>query len=182
MQKPTPYRFVVTKTPTRAKSVRRLSTPTLPGCCCCCSHCCVFVLIITCDVCNSMGRAGSAGFVMRGGGGGGGERALLPKHGAEKEAEPARPAGGGREGGKEKGPERAGLTGTSACRKMLKMSGMKYIFTHLDRGNGHKHLPFQRMNQFQVCTEVKKPVFTVFNGLKQGLHMDKRAERCALVL
>lgn len=29
-------------------------------------HCCVFVLIITCHVCNTMGRAQSSGFVMQG--------------------------------------------------------------------------------------------------------------------
>lgn len=42
----------------------RPPTPTLPGCWS--SHCCVFVLIITCAVCNTMGRAESTGFVMQG--------------------------------------------------------------------------------------------------------------------
>ncbi len=42
----------------------RLATPTLAGCWS--SHCCVFVLIITCDVRNTMGQAGSTGFVMQG--------------------------------------------------------------------------------------------------------------------
>lgn len=42
----------------------RPSTPMLVGCRS--SHCCVFVLIITCDVRNTMGQAESTGFVMQG--------------------------------------------------------------------------------------------------------------------
>lgn len=57
----------------------------------CSSHCCVFVLIITCAVCNTMGRVQSTGplsFMVEVGAMGGREGGLLllPKHRSERGA------------------------------------------------------------------------------------------------
>lgn len=65
---------------------------------CCRPHCCVFVLIITCDVRNTIGPAQSTGFVMQG------ERCC--QNTGLKEGRRGREAGGGRQW--EKGRQQAG--------------------------------------------------------------------------